>query len=128
MKHALLSVLLAGMIGCGTGCWDVATGNHPEIDTDQSRVRVSCFPDETAKAPKLESAGPPMCWGVRADKTAGPVPCPRDPSPTFDWQAIADHCHIEQLVHHRSANDPLLGPVFESPIPTNPASDSWEAV
>jgi hypothetical protein len=71
---------------------------------------------------------PPKCgtWSKNGKPIA--TLCSGD-DPSYEmWQAIADHCHIEQLVHHRSATDPLPGPVFESPIPTNPASDTWEAV
>jgi hypothetical protein len=47
----------------------------------------------------------------------------------FDWQAIADHCHIETLVHHRSEEESWIAPDGPQPfMPKHPVPDTWEAV
>jgi hypothetical protein len=65
-------------------------------------------------APKLESTEPPQSSPVYGDQPGSlSLDKPLGLGHGFDWQAIADHCHID---------------VYESPIPTNPQPDTWEAV
>lgn len=90
--------------------------------------KVHIQPNGPAEAPP--NSVPPGCTqnknGVLNCGSSGELTW--TPGVTFDWQAIADHCHVEELVHHWSAADfyTLHGPGFDTPVPEKSVPDTWE--
>lgn len=78
-----------------------------------------------AEAP-ADSVPPANPWTV-VIWSDGPYVPPPQTKDEVNWQAIADHCHVEELVHHLSAED-MGGIGYDPPILAKPVPDSWEVV